>query len=278
MMSAPPTRGLRTCALLILAALLLLGGDCAELLAAAPKKPSLDALYKAISREDYGEAKRQADALLPQAARSDRLKISLAYGRVLLGLKQNDAARQYLAAMARETLDGDGPRLMEVYAAWLTWLDGKPDAAIKTLEDFLAKNISDAATAEAADVLAMLYMERGDTARAKRAVDFGLGALKYQELKTPYIETLLRNRLKSKSAASDDEKQYLAAEKLRQQEKYSDAGQAFFRLRQQYPKSPWSDAAGFRIGQCFLGLNRAPEANAMPSCDELTSRWSGSST
>ena len=90
--------------------------------------------------------------------------------------------------------------------------------------------------------------ERG---KAKKAVDFGLGFLKYHELKTSYIEALLRGRMGSNITAGDDEKQYIAAEKLRKQEKFMDAGRAFTKLREQYPKSPWADAAGFRIGQCF---------------------------
>ncbi len=84
--------------------------------------------------------------------------------------------------------------------------------------------------------------------------------MKYRALKTDYVEALLRGRLQSKITASDAEKQYLAAEKLRDQGKFIEAGKAFVQLREQSPTSPWADAAGFRIGQCLLGLNRTQRA------------------
>jgi thioredoxin-like negative regulator of GroEL len=174
---------------------------------AAAKAPTLDAFYKAIAAENYGDAKQLADALLPQVGPDDRQKISLAYGRVLLGLKQTDAARQYLAAATAQNLNGDAPRVLKVYAAWLDALNGKVDAAIKALEGLLDREASGPSSAEAADVLAMLYDARGEKDKAKQAVDFGLAFLKYRELKTDYIETLLRGRLKSKINAGDDEKQ-----------------------------------------------------------------------
>ena len=61
-------------------------GLAGALAAAHATKPSLDAFYKAIAAENYAEAKQQADAPLPQVQDADRLQISLAYGRVLLGL------------------------------------------------------------------------------------------------------------------------------------------------------------------------------------------------
>jgi tetratricopeptide (TPR) repeat protein len=224
-------------------------------------KPSLSGLHKAIAAENYGEARKHADGLLQAAAQpADRGKAAVAYGRVLLGLGQKDAARQYLAMMKRQPLEGDAPALMDVYEAWLTALDGKQDAAIKTLEAILAKNMQDLPTVEAADVLAMLYMAKGDKPAAKRAVDYGLQSIKYASLKTDYTETLLKNRLKSNITSPEAEKAYQAAEKLRQQGKFTEAGQAFMQLRAQYPRTEWAHAAGFRAGQCLVGLNRTPQA------------------
>ena len=70
------------------------------------------------------------------------------------------------------------------------------------------------ATAQAADVLAILYWPAATTPAAKRAVDDGLKLFAgYQPMKTAYIEQLLRNRLKGR--ASEAQKLYEAAEKLR---------------------------------------------------------------
>ena len=253
-------------------------------LAQAPAaKPSLVGLYQAVGAENYPEAKRQADALLPTSAPAEKLKISLCYGRILLGLKLKEPARQYLTMMAAQKLDGDGQALMEVYAAWLESLDGKTDAAIKKLEAKLQAGHRDAATLEAADILAMLYLSRGNQEGAKRAVDFGLGTLKYLSLlgKTDYIESLLRGRLES--GASDAEKLFKAAKKLQEEgnsevgaasrgapelagapskaaPKFTEAGKLFNQLIAEYPRSEWLDPANFHLGQCLVSLDRAQEA------------------
>ena len=46
-------------------------------------------------------------------------------------------------------------------------------------------------------MLAMLDMARGETEKAKKAVDFGLKVLQYQGAKSGYVFTLLHGRLNS---------------------------------------------------------------------------------
>ena len=147
-------------------------------------------------------------------------------------------------------------------AAWLKALDKKPDEAIKTLEKMLqqAGGAPDETTAEAADVLAMLYMARGEQEKAKKAVDFGLKCLQYHGIKGGYVLALLRGRLNSDFAAGEAKQLYNKAEKLRQQGKFVEAGQLFAQVLAAYPKNPWGHASGFRIGQCYVGLGRPAQA------------------
>ena len=107
--------------------------------------------------------------------------------------------------------------MLSIYAAWLKALDGKADEAIKTLEKMLqqAGGAPTRSTAEAADVLAMLYMARGEQEKAKKAVDFGLKVLQYQGVKSGYVLALLRGRLNSDIAAGEAKRLYNEAEKLR---------------------------------------------------------------
>ena len=64
-------------------------------LAQAPA-PKWNAVDQAVGKENYAEAKKQADAVLQRGAQEDRQKVMLVYGRILLGLGQKDQARQYL--------------------------------------------------------------------------------------------------------------------------------------------------------------------------------------
>ena len=115
------------------------------------------------------------------------------------------------------------------------------------------------ATAQAADVLAILYLARGDYPSAKRAVDDGLKIFAgYQPMKTAYIEKLLRNRLAAR--ASEAQKLYEAAEKLRNSKKYLEAGRLYVQLLTTYPKDPISHAANFRMGECLVGLEGPAQA------------------
>ncbi len=269
-----------TC-LFLLCALAALGFNTSA--AGAPQPPaSVDALHKAVAKENHAEAKRLADVLLQSPGQADRVAASLVYGRILLATNQKEPARQYLAGMKRLNLDPNAAQLMEVYAAWLAFLDGRQDDGIKALEQMLVDKKPLSSTAEAADVLAILYLTKGDKAAAKRAVDFGLGFLKYENaraapLPSPsgrgaggegffpsYIEPLLRNRLKTDSgdAFPEAKKLYDQAEKLRHEGKFIDAGKLFTEVSAKWPRSVWSHAAGFRIGQCLLGLNRPAEAQA----------------
>ena len=109
-------------------------------------------------------------------------------------------------------------------------------------------------------MLATLYMARGEQEKAKKAVDFGLKTLQYRGTKDGYVLALLRGRLNSDIAAGEAKRLYNEAEKLREQGKFIEAGQGFAQIRAAYPKNPWGHASGFRIGQCFVGLNRPAQA------------------
>ena len=150
---------------------------------------------------------------------------------------------------------------LAIYTAWLKAFD-KPEEAIKTLEKMLEKsgNAPDETTAEAADVLAMLYMARGEPEKAKKAVDFGLKILQYRGTKGGYVLTLLQGRLNSDFTAGEAKRLYNEAEKLRAAKKFVEAGQLFAQVRAMYPKNPWGHASGFRIGQCFMGMTQPGKA------------------
>ena len=194
------------------------------------------------------------------------------YARILLGLGQKEQARQFLNTLSggqqssRRKGHSAGPAtagtLLPIYAAWLKALDGQADAAIKTLEKMLqqAGGAPNEVTAEAADVLAMLYMARGEQEKAKKAVDFGLKTLKYQGVNSGYVLALLRGRLNSDIAAGEAKRLYNEAEKRRAEKKFVEAGQLFAQVRAMYPKNQWGHASGFRIGQCYVGLNRLAQA------------------
>ena len=119
---------------------------------------------------------------------------------------------------------------------------------------------NDETTAKAADVLAMLYMAGGDREKAKKAVDFGLKTLQYQGVKDGYVLALLRGRLKSDVAAGDAKRLYDQAEKLRGERSSPRRANSSRRSARPYPADPWAHAAGFRIGQCYAGLDRAAQA------------------
>ena len=222
--------------------------------------PQWSAVDQAVGKENYLEAKKQADAILQRGTPEDRQKTMLVYGRILLGLGQTDQARQYLNMVSKSGAAVSAKAT--IYGAWLKALDKKPDEAIKTLEKMLqqAGGAPDETTAEAADVLAMLYMARGEQESAKKAVDFGLKCLQYHGIKGGYVLTLLRGRLASDFAAGEAKQLYNKAEKLRQQGKFVEAGQLFAQVLAAYPENPWGHASGFRIGQCYVGLGRPAQA------------------
>ncbi|NLF17044.1 MAG: tetratricopeptide repeat protein, partial [Lentisphaerae bacterium] len=151
-----------------------------------------------------------------------------------------------------------------IYAAWLVAADGKPDEAAAALEKILqqAGESPDEAVAEAADVLAMLHMARGDKEKAKKTVEFGLKVLQYHGTKDGYVLALLRNRLAvdPDEAYPEAKKLYEQAEKLRCEGKAAEAGRLFTSVCAKYPLSTWNDAAGYRIGQCLETLGRTAQA------------------
>ena len=222
-----------------------------------PKWSDLD---QAVGKEDYATSKQVADVIIQRGTNEDRKKASLVYGRILLALGQKDAARLYLTQMAKPGNDPTGGQQTKIYRAWLLALDGKSDEAVKSLEKMLEGNAHGDTTAEATDVLAMFYMADGETEKAKKVVNFGLQVLQYKGVKDGYILALLRGRLTSNFTAGWAKRMYDEAEKLRAEKKFAEAGQLFAQVRAMYPKSEWAHASGFRIGQCFLGLNQSAKA------------------
>lgn len=221
---------------------------------AAPP-PRWSDLETSLGSENYSEAKRQADFLLQRSSPPDRQRTAMVYGRILLGLGQKEQAKQFLNAAAKS---GGGAQIA-LYTIWLTAMD-KPEEGIRSLEKMLEKADRSLTTAEAADILAMLYLARGERENAKKAVDFGLGVLNYMKIKDGYVLALLNGRLNSDVSSSEAKRMYDRAEKLRADNKFAEAGQLFAQVRATYPKDQWAHASGFRIGQCYLGLNRVPQA------------------
>ncbi len=97
--------------------------------------PQWSAVDQAVGKENYLEAKKQADAILQRGTPEDRQKTMLVYGRILLGLGQTDQARQYLNMVSKSGAAVSAKAT--IYGAWLKALDKKPDEAIKTLEKML---------------------------------------------------------------------------------------------------------------------------------------------
>ncbi len=216
---------------------------------------SLAEMNRAVGLENYAEAKRAADTLLRSKNVEERVSASLRYGRILLGLGRQDEVQRYLLMMQRVQLDEDARQLMQVYAAWLQSLQGDVESAIRTLENLVKKKANYTSTAEAADVLGRLYLQRGEKQKAEKVVAEGLRLLRYLNIKTGYLETLLRSRM-----TEEAEKLFAQAQQLAGQEKWTEAGKLFTQIRNEYPKSTWSPAAGYQIGRCLVGLKRYRQA------------------
>ena len=101
--------------------------------------PQWSAVDQAVGKEEYLEAKKQADAILQRGTPEDRQKTMLVYGRILLGLGQTDQARQYLNMLSKSGAAVSAKAA--IYGAWLKALDKKPDEAIKTLEKMLQQAV-----------------------------------------------------------------------------------------------------------------------------------------
>ena len=214
-------------------------------------------LQQAMAEEKYSEARRLADQMIHSNGQAERLAASMAYGRILLVQGRQKDARDYLATMQRFKGDEAVAALLRVYDAWLSALEGNQDSAAKTLQEIVDAKGQPLAAAEAADVLAQLYLKRGENDKAKQAVDAGLAVLGYVGVKGAYIETILRNRLKSKEPAG---MLFESAEKLRQEKKYAEAVRAYAQVRTGFPKSSWSHPAGYRLGECLVEMQRYAQA------------------
>ena len=249
----------RTIAILTLATMSLVSLDLAP--AAQSKLPTIADLDKAIVAENYAGARQIADVLLQTGGAAEQATVSLSYGHILLSQNDRKAFTEYRKNVRQLKLKGPDATLIEVYDAWALALTraAETDAAVKTLEDILGKNENCDATAEAADVLAQLYLARGDTADAKRVVEAGLKQFTgYQPRKTGYIDQILKNRLKAK--ASPAQALYDAAEKLRHEKKFLEAGRVYTQVQTTYPKEALAQAAEFHVGECLVGLQRPAQA------------------
>ena len=214
-----------------------------------------------MAGERYGDAQQMAGVLLQTGGTAERAAVTLAYGRILLAQNDKKDFTEYRKNLRKLKLKGTDAALVEVYDAWAQAIT-KPteaDAAIKGLEEILGKNKNCDATSEAADVLAQLYIARGDTADAKRVVEAGLKQFSgYQPPKTAYIDQILKNRLKAK--LSEAQKLYDAAEKLRNDKKFLEAGRVYSQVQSTYAKDVLAQAATYHMGECLLGLQKPEQA------------------
>ena len=267
-------RALATFLAIAIAADLAVAGQPAK--PAASKLPTISDFANSMAVEDYAGAQRMAGVLLQTGGTAERAAVSLSYGRILLAQGDKKGFTEYRKNMRKLKLTGNDLLLMDVYDAWEKAI-AKPaerDAAIQTLEEIVRKQQKCEPTAEAAEVLARLYTERGDTVNAKRAVDGGLAQFSdYHPLQTAYIERILRNRLKAKE--TEAEKLYAAAEKLRNDKKYLEAGRVYTQVQATYPKdvlrnpphSGWASASSACKGRCRpwnIGASSLKSAPAGP--------------
>lgn len=227
---------------------------------------SLKKLYATMRGERYLDAFKRAESILKTGQPNERLQAGLVFGRILFSLDKTTEAATYLKKMQSLKLaKEDDQQLLKVYAAWLLAQQGKQDESVAALKAMLKRGLPMASTAEAADVLALIYLKKKDPKKADKVVKFGLQLLKYHGLKTPYIAQILRNRIKQRKSGVTPETGeaialYKKGEALRKAEKFVEAGKVFTGLQKKYPKNKWSHAAGFQIGQCLVGLKSIKEA------------------
>jgi len=142
----------------------------------------------------------------------------------------------------------------------------KEKVSFKSLEEILkVADQNPEATAEAADVLAILHFARKESNSAVNAAEFGLQLIKYHDIKTAYIEELLRRRLKAaKPSAPIDptEAMFRHAESLRSKKEFQESGTVYQRVFREHSESPWSHPSGYRVGTCLLELGKTKEALA----------------
>ena len=242
--------------LIVLAAALLLPGKSG--FASDTPTASRTDLYKAISSEDYVEARRQADALLKSNNTDQHQAASLAYGRILLGLGEKEAARKYRAMMARQSLDQNARQLMAVYDAWLLALDGRQDVATGVLEEILTKRLPMPSTIEAADVLSRLYQEQNNTEKSQEAISVGKKVLQTINPKPAYLVALLNNRLGGENVKA--QRLFDQAEILRNRDEYREAGKLYLQIQNDYSLTDCGQKAGYYVGQCLTLLGNDQQA------------------
>lgn len=238
-------------------------------LAAQPQPKAsadLNKLNSALRAEKHLDAKTHAEKLVQTGKPAEKLAATLAYGRILLALEMTKETAAYLKQMRGLNLGREGDKqLLDVYQAWLDAQNGNADAAIKSLQAMLQRGLPVDSTADAADVLAILQLQKGDSTQAKASVDFGLKLIEFHELKTPYQEALLKRRLAQgkKDAVpqiGEAVALYKKAEELRAAEKFNEAAPYYQSIAANHKASEWAPAAEFRIGQCLVGLGSHDKA------------------
>ncbi len=125
-----------------------------------------------------------------------------------------------------------------------------------TLEDFraLMRRVR-AGSREATSELVARYEDR-----LRRALGRRLDQTQHLRLEFDSADFTQMAWLNSDIAAGEAKRLYNQAEKLRAEKKFIEAGQLFAQVRAAYPTNEWGHAAGFRIGQCFVGLQRPAQA------------------
>lgn len=226
---------------------------------------SLLQLHTSVKAEKWLDAKKQAEAILKTGKPAERLQASMIYGRVLLALEQKAEVTAYLKQMqSLKSLDENDQQLLKVYNAWHLAQQGKQDDATKALRTILQRGLPLISTADAADVLAQIYLKKKEIQSAHKTANFGLEHLSYHSLKSPFLETLLKLRLQELKGAPTDSGETIAlynkAEDFRKKKQFVEAGKVYMELQKRFPKSALNEAAGFRIGQCLVGLRNTSEA------------------
>ena len=225
---------------------------------------SLKKLYRAMQKEDYAAALKHADTVLSKGQPHEQRITSVAYGRILLGLKNTAAGTAYLGSINR-TVVANNPNgdPLPAYEAWLKHLQGETDDAVEALESVISEDDYDAlAIAESADVLAQIKIAKNELDDAKKAIQFAFKKIKFEDKKTAYIEAILRRRLNQIENAdrSPAEKLYRQAEVLRKKDKFSEAMPIYQQIVTDHADTDYCDPSGYRIGQCLIGMDRTNDA------------------
>jgi len=230
----------------------------------AEPPPELKKLHDAVATEKYNDARQLANKLLRTGNPAIRAQVARPLGRILLATGDTEGVESYFKMLKQAKLDTGAQELVDVYKLWALALDGKTDEAVEGLQEIVDKDRPTYGALEAGDILAILHLQQGNREEAQKLVDSRLQLIKYNDVEDPYIERLLKGRMSSKwfAGGGEAERLYSEAEGLRKNENFAEAGKLYARVQSQFSESPFADASGFRIGQCFLGLNQSRRAES----------------